>query len=124
MYPNFKTHTLCKFFRQEGHHCPQIKGAHMPMYLSFEQLEPECVSSLYNLCRIKEKHLWTTKQDDLLSQMVEDHHVGVHVIEIIRVWRIIIGVPVYGQRTPFCKQMGLCFTLVIYTVKASNLFTW
>ena len=55
--------------------------------------------------------------------MVKDHHVGVHVIEIIGVWWILIVVPVFWQRTPFGKQMGLGFTLIIHTVKASNLFT-
>ena len=67
--------------------------------------------------------MWNTQQDDILSQMVKDHHVGVHVIEIIGVWWILIVVPVFWQRTLFGKQMGLGFTLIIHTVKASNLFT-
>ena len=34
-----------------------------------------------------------------------------------------MSVPVHRQRALGCKQMSFSFTLVIYTVKASNLLT-
>ena len=45
------THYENNVFGQEGHHLPKSEGACMPMYLSFQQLEPELVSSLSNLAK-------------------------------------------------------------------------
>lgn len=57
----------------------------------------------------------------LLSKIVEYHDVGVHVIQIITIWRILFTGPDVRIWTPVREHVVCMFGLIINTVKASHL---
>ena len=61
------------------------------------------------------------KPGTIPSQVIKYHHIGVHVIQVISIWRIIICGPISWKRAAGRKYMAFCFAFIIHTIKSSNL---
>ncbi len=57
----------------------------------------------------------------LPAQVVEDGHVGVHVVQIVRVRRVVVVTPARWRRTVQVEDVMLRFGLVINTVESNHL---
>lgn len=57
----------------------------------------------------------------LLSKVVKQHDVGIHVIQIITIWRISFTGPGIWARTLVREHVATMFGLIINTVKAGYL---
>ena len=64
------------------------------------------------------------KSGDIPSQVIKYHHIGVHVIQVISIWRIVICGPISWKWAAGRKYMAFCFAFIIHTVKSSNLLPW
>ncbi len=53
--------------------------------------------------------------------MVEDGHVGVHVVQIVGVWRVVVATPARWRRTVQVEDVMLRFGLVVNAVESNHL---
>lgn len=55
------------------------------------------------------------------AQVVQDGHVGVHVVQIVRVRRVVVVTPARRRRTVQVKDVMLRFRLVVHAVEPHHL---
>lgn len=56
------------------------------------------------------------------AQVIQDGHVCIHVVEVVRVGRVLLLSPVCWQRTVQVEDMLFRFGLIVDTVKTHNLY--
>lgn len=63
--------------------------------------------------------LWKVK--DSLSEVVEDHDVGIHVEKVVAVGGVFVGGPLLWFGAPVGEHVIAVFGLVVHTVEAGHL---
>lgn len=58
---------------------------------------------------------------DLLAQVVQHHDVGVHVEQVVGVWRVFLCGPLLGHWAFVREHVVAVFRLIIHTIKSCHL---